>query len=117
MQKRELQRKFTRTKEDFECRFCGAMVLGNGYTDHCPSCLLSMHVDTNPGDRKSKCSGTMKAISAVDERGSIRISYICTKCGARKDVKAAQDDSSAAIAALVKKAASAHKKRRKTINK
>ena len=24
---------------------------GNGYTNHCPKCLWSKHVDINPGDR------------------------------------------------------------------
>lgn len=42
---------FTKTVEDFICAHCGTHVRGNGYTNHCPECLWSKHVDNNPGDR------------------------------------------------------------------
>lgn len=36
---------FTRVIEDFICENCGTEVKGNGYTNHCPKCLWSKHVD------------------------------------------------------------------------
>lgn len=51
------EKKFQRQIEDFVCEKCGKEVKGDGYTDHCPRCLRSKHVDVNPGDRRSKCNG------------------------------------------------------------
>ena len=48
-------RRFTRTVGDFVCENCNTSVKGNGYTDHCPCCLYSKHVDINPGDRDCDC--------------------------------------------------------------
>ncbi len=94
-------RKFARNIEDFICMNCGAHVKGNGYTDHCPVCLYSMHVDINPGDRKCTCLGVMKPVrSSLDRAGSFTIEYVCTKCGARKRVKAAPNDSKDVLMAL-----------------
>ena len=36
---------FIRKTEDFICENCGAVVVGNGYTNHCPACLYSKHVE------------------------------------------------------------------------
>ena len=41
---------FTRNIEDFTCEHCGATVKGNGYTNHCPMCLWSKHVDVDQGE-------------------------------------------------------------------
>ena len=46
-------KKFERNREDFTCNNCELFVQGDGYTDHCPSCLYSKHVDINPGDRQA----------------------------------------------------------------
>ena len=51
--------RFTRVVEDFTCGQCGAAVTGDGYTNHCPLCLWSRHVDINPGDRAAECGGLM----------------------------------------------------------
>ena len=48
---------FIRKTEDFICEHCGREVRGNGYTNHCPYCLWSKHVDINPGDRAAGCGG------------------------------------------------------------
>jgi hypothetical protein len=85
-------RRFSRREEDFVCENCGARVSGSGYTDHCPECLFSRHVDNNPGDRKSSCRGMMEPTNAVMERGYFIIYYRCLKCGMEKRVKAAQND-------------------------
>ena len=54
--------KFQKNKEDFVCQNCGFKVKGTGYTNHCPNCLWSKHVDIYPGDRKNNCGGLMKPI-------------------------------------------------------
>ncbi|MBR6751902.1 MAG: RNHCP domain-containing protein, partial [Alphaproteobacteria bacterium] len=46
-------KQFVKRVENFTCAHCGAEVFGNGYTNHCPKCLWSRHVDNNPGDRMS----------------------------------------------------------------
>ncbi|MFQ6778321.1 MAG: RNHCP domain-containing protein [Alphaproteobacteria bacterium] len=74
-------KKFTKNIEDFNCANCGAVVHGNGYTNHCPKCLWSKHVDNNPGDRMSECCGMMKPISAMPDGDRYIIIHKCTKCG------------------------------------
>lgn len=83
---------FIKKVEDFECEVCHAKVEGKGYTDHCPVCLFSKHVDINPGDRMSRCLGLMEPMRAVNERTYVMITYRCTKCGMIKRVKAAGND-------------------------
>ncbi len=85
-------RKFQRTKEDFKCDFCGTAVKGTGYTDHCPSCLVSKHVDIHPGDRANPCKGKMNPTSAIYQGGAFKINYKCLKCGEETCVRAAEDD-------------------------
>ncbi len=72
---------FTKTIEDFICAHCGAAVSGNGYTNHCPHCLWSRHVDNNPGDRASSCGAMMRPISATPDGDRFIIIQKCEKCG------------------------------------
>ena len=89
----ELQSKrFSRRVEDFVCEVCGTHVSGNGYTDHCPNCLCSKHVDINPGDRKAECGGIMIPTRTEYAKHEFIIYYKCTKCSREKRVKAAEDD-------------------------
>jgi len=60
--------KFKKRKEDFFCENCGENVSGDGFTNHCPKCLWSKHVDVFPGDRKGSCNGLMKPIGG-EKRG------------------------------------------------
>ncbi len=84
---------FIRTVEDFICEQCGASVTGNGYTNHCPRCLWSKHVDQNPGDRASLCRGAMEALSvSVLPRGVYRITHRCVRCGFIRAQDAANED-------------------------
>ena len=92
---------FIKKKEDFECEICHAKVKGSGYTDHCPACLYSKHVDINPGDRMSNCGGIMEPVHAVNERTYIMITYRCTKCGEIKRVKAAAGDNQGKLEGLL----------------
>ncbi len=95
--------KFRKNPEDFVCEICGTLVKGTGYTDHCPNCLWSRHVDVNPGDRASECGGMMKPMSAEYTRGKIQIVYKCTKCGAKKKNVTAEGDNTEAVMALIEK--------------
>ena len=84
--------RFQRTKEDFACERCGFFVRGNGYTNHCPHCLWSKHVDINPGDRLQTCLGLMEPIGIEIKAGEYVIIHRCTKCGFRKKNKSAEED-------------------------
>jgi ribosomal protein L37AE/L43A len=98
-------KKFQRRIEDFDCEHCGAHVVGNGYTDHCPKCLWSKHVDINPGDRMASCGGMMRPMSLVGSSPNYRIVYRCEKCGAAKTVSAVQPDDEAVMIELAREAA------------
>ena len=76
-----MTKKFTRTIEDFVCGHCGKAVKGNGYTNHCPACLWSKHVDLNPGDRANLCQGLMEPVGVELKDGRYDIISRCVKCG------------------------------------
>lgn len=84
--------KFKRTKEDFVCANCGGAVVGDGYTNHCPSCLYSKHVDNKPGDRLSLCGGIMKPVGLELEKDVYKIRHLCLKCGIIRCNKTAPAD-------------------------
>ena len=71
---------FIRTTEDFICENCGREVKGNGYTNHCPYCLYSKHVDVNPGDRAADCGGLMKPVAVELRKGERIIIHECDIC-------------------------------------
>ena len=85
-------KKFQRTIENFTCENCGQAVKGNGYTNHCPKCLWSKHVDKNPGDRASECGGLMKPIAMQKNGQDIFLTHKCQKCGFEKRNKMATND-------------------------
>jgi hypothetical protein len=87
-----LSRRFTRTRENFTCFNCVARVAGDGYTNHCPACLWSLHVDVQPGDRAAECRAPMEPINVLYERGRYVIVHRCTGCGTRRRCRAADGD-------------------------
>ncbi len=87
-----MSRRFERRRENFVCQHCGAYVEGNGYTDHCPHCLYSKHVDIHPGDRQADCGGLMEPVGLEIKGGEYRIKYRCQKCGYTHWVKADPKD-------------------------
>ena len=91
-----------RVIEDFACENCATEVTGNGYTNHCPQCLWSKHVDTEPGDRAANCGGLMEPEKIETDGTSFRITHRCTTCGHIKPNKAAKGDHVDAL--LTKKA-------------
>lgn len=92
--------RFTRHKEDFTCAVCGTAVRGNGYTNHCPKCLSSLHVDINPGDRACTCHGIMQAIELEHKNGKDYILHRCQKCGFERKNQVNPADDFRAILAL-----------------
>lgn len=90
---------FIKVVENFVCEKCGTSVAGRGYTNHCPRCLWSKHIDVNPGDRAAQCGALMEPIAIEGASPSYTIVHRCTRCGhERRNVAAAYDDSSALIA-------------------
>lgn len=91
---------FKRKKEDFICEVCGAPVAGNGYTNHCPRCLSSKHVDIHPGDRRATCGGIMRAAELEIRGGRQYILHQCARCSHARRNRVAPDDSFEALLAL-----------------
>ncbi len=88
-----MTKRFIRTKEDFICENCGYSVKGTGYTNHCPKCLWSKHVDINPGDRAHTCQGMMRPIEVHIVGQDIHIVHQCIKCGFKKrNIRQDEDD-------------------------
>lgn len=85
-------KKFQRRIEDFTCAKCGAQVTGDGYTNHCPQCLCSLHVDINPGDRAADCGGLMVATGVTQKAGEWVIVHSCQRCGFTRPCKARAED-------------------------
>ena len=95
-------RQFQRKKEDFICEHCGTEVHGNGYTNHCPNCLYSKHVDINPGDRAETCGGLMEPIDLELKDGKYIIVHRCQKCGFIRRNKISEDDNFETVLTLAK---------------
>lgn len=95
-------RKFQRTIEDFVCEHCGATVSGTGYTNHCPACLWSKHVDVNPGDRAAQCGGLMESIRVEGSSPEYRIVHRCFTCGVQKINMAQKEDDNDALLRLAR---------------
>lgn len=91
---------FTRRREDFTCLRCGTVVCGTGYTNHCPRCLWSRHVDVNPGDRAAACGGAMEPVGALSEAAQVVLVQRCVECGHTRRNRTAADDDRDAVLAL-----------------
>jgi hypothetical protein len=87
-----MEKQFQKNKEDFVCINCGEKIKGTGYTNHCPNCLFSLHVDINPGDRKNSCRGVMEPVK-IEKKGKGYIIYHkCKKCNQIKKNKTSDID-------------------------
>lgn len=87
-----MSRRFQRTIEDFVCGHCGFEVQGTGYTNHCPRCLWSRHVDVMPGDRLADCGGLMAPVAVESKADAYRILHRCQICGTEKWNQASPGD-------------------------
>lgn len=92
--------KFKKNKEDFVCERCNTAVVGDGYTNHCPACLWSKHVDINPGDRAETCGGIMEPIAVEGTTNHYMIVHRCAKCGLKKKNGVADRDNADALAGI-----------------
>lgn len=99
-------RVFQRRKEDFWCEQCSAAVSGDGYTNHCPKCLWSKHVDVFPGDRAASCGSLMEPVTLLYEGKNDTITHRCSRCGYEKKNKVAENDDFEALLALSRHLAS-----------
>ena len=97
-------RRFASRREDFTCGQCGHLVPGSGYTNHCPQCLWSRHVDVLPGDRLAACRGMMMPVGALYERGEFVVVAECVECGHTWRNRAAPGDRREALFALTGRA-------------
>ena len=91
---------FKRVREDFMCEHCDKEVAGNGYTNHCPACLWSKHVDVYPGDRAAECQGLMEPIGVEAQSGNYALTHRCVRCGYEQRNKVAREDDPAAVFSL-----------------
>lgn len=92
---------FIRNPEDFICEHCDASVAGNGYTNHCPACLYSKHVDNIPGDRANPCCGLMPPLRVEPDAEGYTITHQCQICRAIKRNKAAANDNRDRLISLI----------------
>ena len=83
---------FIKKVENFLCEHCGEEIIGNGYTNHCPKCLYSKHVDIEPGDRKSDCWGLMEPYEIDVDGQEYSIIHKCLLCGYTKKNKVSDND-------------------------
>lgn len=83
---------FIKNTENFVCEKCGKEVIGNGYTNHCPECLWSKHVDIAPGDRANTCGGMMEPIKVEKNGREYIVIHKCSVCGFEKPNKVQKED-------------------------
>ncbi|MEK7574770.1 MAG: RNHCP domain-containing protein [Patescibacteria group bacterium] len=95
-----MKKLFQKKVEDFTCEHCGNSVVGDGFTNHCPKCLWSKHVDVNPGDRDEICGGLMKPVSAIKKGEQYSVIQQCVRCGFERKNKVLPTDNFDALLAL-----------------
>ncbi|MCL2820111.1 MAG: RNHCP domain-containing protein [Oscillospiraceae bacterium] len=83
--------------DSFNCKGCGHLVTPGGsgteHRNHCPYCLLSQHLDIDPGDRSADCGGAMDAIGVwVRKDGEWALIHRCKICGHISSNRIAADD-------------------------
>jgi len=81
----------------FTCKNCNHIVSPEGaattHRNHCPKCLVSVHLDIIPGDRASLCGAMMDPISVwVRKNGEWAILHRCLSCGEITSNRIAADD-------------------------
>jgi DNA-directed RNA polymerase subunit RPC12/RpoP len=96
---------FQKRKENFKCEKCGEEVVGNGYTNHCPKCLWSKHVDIKPGDRMNTCQGIMEPIGVWKRKDKYILIHKCLKCGEEKNNEVSPADNFDEVLKISKKQA------------
>jgi len=100
-----VSKKFQKKQEDFVCAHCDTQVKGSGYTNHCPKCLWSRHVDINPGDRESECGGMMVPFWIEKEGEKYFVYQRCQKCEHERRNHLSGDDNFDTAVEIMKKEA------------
>lgn len=83
---------FKKVVENFVCEKCSLEVVGDGFTNHCPKCLWSKHVDNDPGDRENSCGGLMKPYRVETTKVGEFLVFKCEKCKEEKRNKVSPED-------------------------
>jgi len=96
------EKRFQRRIEDFTCGRCGKEVTGTGFTNHCPHCLWSRHVDRHPGDRRETCGGMMRPVAMEAKGGAFVVVHRCEACGTTRKNRTAPNDSFETILAIMR---------------
>jgi hypothetical protein len=113
------ERRSIENKDGFKCRSCKSWVsatrevCGVNHRNHCPFCLVSLHVDqAKAGDRRSNCWSRMEAIGltfkktikryAQERPGELMLIHRCTGCGKIDINRIAADDNPELLYALCK---------------
>lgn len=91
--------------DSFVCKNCGCLVTadgaGSGHRNHCPNCLVSLHVDEEPGDRAADCGGHMEPIGVwVRRKEEWAIIHRCRRCGKLSSNRIAADDNPVKLMAI-----------------
>jgi len=74
---------------------------GTAHRNHCPRCLWSLHLDDQPGDRRSGCGGHMEPVAVwVRRGGEWAVIHRCQKCGGFRSNRIAGDDNELALLSL-----------------
>ena len=94
---------FIKNTENFICEHCGEETIGSGYTNHCPICLYSKHVDINPGDRQASCYGLMEPSEIAVDGKEYSIIHKCVLCDHLKKNKVSDADDFDKILELAQK--------------
>ncbi|MGW6292116.1 RNHCP domain-containing protein [Streptomyces sp. NPDC055058] len=95
-----------RQADAFRCAGCRLDVSmdapGTAHRNHCPSCLVSLHVDRRvPGDRASDCRGRMEALGvSTRPDGEWMLIHQCRSCGELSVNRIAGDDNALALVRL-----------------
>ncbi len=78
----------------FMCEHCDRWVLpatNGSFRNHCPFCLYSKHMDSEPGDRQCRCHGLMKPVGLkYHTKKGFQIIHECMKCGKKQVNKVAE---------------------------
>ena len=97
---------FVEIDEEFICENCGYKVPKLNYScrNHCPKCLVSKHVDKDPGDRLELCHGLLYPIGCENNaKKGYTIIFKCKKCGQIRKNKMAEDDDFDLLMEIVKR--------------
>ena len=99
--------KLIRNNNSFTCTVCGKHVdkaVGSS-RDHCPFCMISLHVDLNiPGDRLNDCEGVMPAVALRQwKKDTYKVLFRCKKCQKEQWNITASDDSIEMLGLLMAK--------------